>query len=126
MKKAKKSKKLLELIVVVILVIIGIVLIFLSYNSPKENSNENPIPIITSVKEPIVNSNLVKNCRDNDGGRNYFFASNVIADEKFLTDKCIDDKKVLEYYCDRDGDSVEVKSTVYSCPYKCVRNACLE
>ncbi len=73
---------------------------------------------------------IVDECRDDDGGLNYFTYGVVTMGEEAYTDKCIilQGMSVLvrEYICDKTDDNpVKVAENVYQCPEGCENSACM-
>ena len=82
----------------------------------------------------------VKPCEDSDGGQNYKVKGTVkgrlVGPEKYppphtLTDYCVDDTHLEEYYCIPDPKSDRISYRIYDCTelgpnYKCVDGACVE
>ena len=74
----------------------------------------------------------VNSCQDTDNGKVFSYKGEVFgiyyAFEKQdfrYEDKCLNEKKVMEYYCVKDGISSLQESIEYECKDKCEYGKCL-
>ncbi len=63
-------------------------------------------------------------CRDTDGGRNYYKAGTATEGDAGLTDACLPDGSIREYFCTTTGKR---NVTLTSCPigFRCQEGACV-
>ena len=67
---------------------------------------------------PLVNA---QTCYDSDNGLNYYQAGYVKFDDTTYYDECVNNKTLIEGYCEDDKFNV----TTYYCPYACKDGACV-
>lgn len=74
-------------------------------------------------------------CSDTDNGKNYYVKGDVRGDFYFLSkefyseaDYCLDEERLVEYYCVQDGNEVNSyrSSLEYKCKKWCVEGKCTE
>lgn len=129
-----------KVIIGFILIVLAVIVAFYFLNSNSniiildEQNKDNTTNENNQVEQPIINNsgneslptNIIKTCKDYDGGKNYYGGSKVIADGIYYNDSCVNDNTVLEYYCEGTINNWKVSSTEYNCPATCKKNACLE
>jgi len=59
-------------------------------------------------------------CTDSDGGKNYYEKGTVTVDGTSYTDYCLDENRLIEYYCSNN----QMRFDTYACPYGCENGAC--
>ena len=59
-------------------------------------------------------------CTDSDGGKNYYQKGTVTVDGTSYTDYCLDENRLIEYYCSNN----QMRFDTYACSYGCENGAC--